>query len=526
MIEALKRLKQLEKREKELEEKLQVASASIHKSEKEKQIVREQMEKKEDEANEKAREIERSYIRVAEEEKIRLRKMVVELNGERRFSFLITGISPYDVLVSSRHNTIRTYMYLMYKFHRCLPISSLPPSPAALKRKDALQTEMESVKHSLQMSTVRSVEAESKLKDATRLQEFQAKRNEALLASNESLKSAAEVCRQNERRSQGKTEAMEKMITDLKAELETATEKTKTMERAVGVGNSRLLSTEVELRKARGLIDENAAKERRLAGWRIEEVEGFKAEVAKWKRAGQEKDSTMEEMQKRLDSMYETIKTQIETNSTLEKYSEDARNARVQTEKELSEARGLIKTAEEEARRRGDELARIQREAAEAAKAAENRITDLEREIEKGKEAAATAAEYEERNHAYIEALKTSLEANEKVGIRVEERYRAEAQEWKDKEACYEAQLREMQEMRERLDQLTTVDSDNHHHQQVLSAFRKGNADAAAKTDTDFSVLRNQARVSADKSMAAMEEGDRNSEVLIEDSSDELFDPP
>lgn len=226
-------------------------------------------------------------------------------------------------------------------------------------------------------------------------------------------------------------------------------------------------------------------------------------------------------MQKRLDSLYETIKTQIETNSKLEKCSEDARSARVQMEKDLRDARGILKAAEEEARRRGDELNRIQREAADAAKAAENRITDLEREIEKGNEAAATAAEYEERNTAYIEALKTSLDANEKVGIRVEEKYRAEAQEWKDKEACYEAQLREMQEMRERLDQLTTVDS-NHHHP-VLSAFRKGNSDTGRETDTDFSVLRNQARLS-DKS-ASMEEVD-HSEVVIGDSSDELFETP
>ena len=79
-----------------------------------------------------------------------------------------------------------------------------------------------------------------------------------------------------------------------------------------------------------------------------------------------------------------------------------------------------------------------------------------------------------ERTNSYIEALKTSIEAKEKVLKRTEERYEAESKEWKEKELCFEAQLEEMQQLRERVDQLSTLSFNLPHTVQPYGDFAAG----------------------------------------------------
>ena len=85
-------------------------------------------------------------------------------------------------------------------------------------------------------------------------------------------------------------------------------------------------------------------------------------------------------------------------------------------------------------------------------------MEDLEKEISKRKEDAIAADEELERCRSQLDTLKLALEAKEKVLKRIEEKCEADAQEWKEKEACFEAQLLEMGDLREKVDQLSTVE--------------------------------------------------------------------
>ena len=81
MVETLKRTKQLQYREKELEGKLSNLAEKLKESENEKRILRSKAEKKEEEDKEKVREAERNFIRKLEEHKVTFKKMEMEMNG-------------------------------------------------------------------------------------------------------------------------------------------------------------------------------------------------------------------------------------------------------------------------------------------------------------------------------------------------------------------------------------------------------------------------------------------------------------
>ena len=82
----------------------------------------------------------------------------------------------------------------------------------------------------------------------------------------------------------------------------------------------------------------------------------------------------------------------------------------------------------------------------------------MEKDIGQRKEDAVAADEELERCRSQLDTLKLALEAKEKVLKRMEEKSEADAQEWKEKEACFEAQLLEMSDLREKVDQLSTVE--------------------------------------------------------------------
>ena len=77
--------------------------------------------------------------------------------------------------------------------------------------------------------------------------------------------------------------------------------------------------------------------------------------------------------------------------------------------------------------------------------------------FQRGKEEAVSTADNLDRTKSDIEALKTSFEAKEKAMKRTEERFEEDAKDWKEKESCYEAQLLEMQQLRDQVDQLSTL---------------------------------------------------------------------
>ena len=86
MIEALKRLKHLQIREKELEGKLKTSAETLEKSKEEKATLCLQLEKKEEEIKERMRENERNFILKLDDQKVRLRKMELEQNGRSKFA--------------------------------------------------------------------------------------------------------------------------------------------------------------------------------------------------------------------------------------------------------------------------------------------------------------------------------------------------------------------------------------------------------------------------------------------------------
>ena len=82
MLAAFDRLEYLEKREKDLSDKMKASAAALAESEEKRRSLLLQIQMKEEEVKDKARKFEREFFNRLEDDKIKMRKLLLELNGK------------------------------------------------------------------------------------------------------------------------------------------------------------------------------------------------------------------------------------------------------------------------------------------------------------------------------------------------------------------------------------------------------------------------------------------------------------
>ena len=327
------------------------------------------------------------------------------------------------------------------------------------KNRNVLKTELESLKISYQNLIESSAEIDAKLKTATRCQEFQAKRIESVELINDNLKAADENHRENEKKLVAQLETMERRLRDSQVEWEAIHGEAQDARAKQEALMTKKEALAAELRATKAQWECAAAESRRQSELRSAEAELRQLEAQKWRQSEDEKEKAAAEMRSKLESLLSTISALTEMKDELDRCLAEAREDRLRADRETCEVKHRAEKAEAEIAGKSVEWDQMREKAEEEAKVAAERIEVLEKEVARRKEEA-------ERNREYIETLKASGEAQAEVLKRAEEKRRAETQdweekerEWKDKEVCFESQLLEMQELRERCDQLSTIQS-------------------------------------------------------------------